>query len=153
MLPIPTFVVKIPILSSPLSITYTSSEFCPRWGILNSVTLGVLPTSNLFAPFLLFNVIFWPVLNGWFGMWIVLVGIETVSLISPVTLSTSIAPPEVVPTPTDWGPLKYIISFTSDVNLLVLTGILILLLSTSTLEPKVCAIPVCLWTLITFLKS
>ena len=92
-------------------------------------------------------------MNGWFGTCIVRVGIETVSFISPVTLSTLIAPPDVVPTPTDCGPLKYTISLTFDVNLVVLTGILILLFNTSTLEPKVWAIPVCLWTLITFLKS
>ena len=106
MLPIPTLVVKIPILSCPLLIMYTSSEFWPKWGTLNSVTNGVVPTSNLFAPFLLFNVTFWPVLNGWFGIWIVLVGIDNTSFKSPITVSTSIAAPFVVPTPTDWGPLK-----------------------------------------------
>ena len=153
MLPIPTLEVKIPILFWPLFITYTSSEFCPIWGTLNSLTSGVVPTSNLLAPFLLFNVTFWPVLNGWFGIWIVLVGIDTVSFISPIILSTFIAPPEVVPTPTDWIPLKYIISSTSDSNLVVSTGILILLFNTSMLEPKVCAIPVCLNTLITFLNG
>ena len=76
------------------------------WGTLNSVTKGVLPTSNLFAPFLLFKVTFWPVLNGWFGIRIVLVGIDTTSFTSPTNVFTSIAPPFVVPTPTDWGPLK-----------------------------------------------
>ena len=142
MLPIPTLVVKIPILSSPLSITYTSSEFCPTWGTLNSVTLGVLPTSKRFAPFLLFNVTFCPVLKGWLGIWIVLVGIDVLSTISPTILSTLIAPPGVVPTPTDWGALKYIISFDSEVNCLVLTGILISLFNMSMFDPRVWAIPV-----------
>ena len=126
-------------------------------GILNSLTRGVLPTSKRFAPFFLFKVIFWPVLNGWFGIWIVLVGIDTVSFIPPIILSTSIAPPDVVPTPTDWGPLKYTISLTSDSNLVVLTGILILLFNTSILDPAVWAIPTSparpLCIRITFLKS
>ena len=106
MLPIPTLVVKIPILSGPLLITNTFSEFSPKWGTLNSVTSGVLPTSKRFAPFLLFKVTSCPVLNGWLGIWIVLVGIETTSFKSPTNLSTSTAAPFVVPTPTDWGPLK-----------------------------------------------
>ena len=122
MLPIPTLVVNIPILSLSFLITYTSREFSPKWGTLNSVTSGVLPTSKRFAPFLLFKVTFWPVLNGWFGIWIVLVGIDTVSFISPIILSTLIAPPDVVPTPTDCGPLKYTTSLSSDTNLVVLTG-------------------------------
>ena len=70
------------------------------------MTKGVVPTSNLFAPFLLFKVIFWPVLKGWSGIRIVLVGIDTFSFNPPTTVSTLIAPPGVVPTPTDWGPLK-----------------------------------------------
>ena len=73
---------------------------------MNSLTSGVLPTSKRFAPFLLFKVTFWPVLNGWFGIRIVLVGIDTTSFKSPTNVSTSIAPPTVVPTPTDCGPLK-----------------------------------------------
>ena len=68
-------------------------------------------------------------------------------------MSTSIAPPFVVPTPTDWGPLKNITSLGSDSNFVVLTGILILLFRASTLDPAVCATPVCLSTLITFLAS
>ena len=106
MLPIPTLVVTKPILSGPLFITNTSVEFKPKNGNLNSVTRLVLPTSNLFAPFLLFNVNFWPFTNGWFGMRIVLVGIETSSATPPINSCTFIAPPTVVPTPTDWGPLK-----------------------------------------------
>ena len=135
MLPIPTLEVKIPILFWPLFITYTSSEFCPIWGILNSVTRGVVPTSNRFAPTLLFKVTFWPVLNGWFGIRIVLVGIDTTSFKSPIKVSTSIAPPFVVPTPTDWGPLKNITLSGCESNFVVLTGILILLFRASTLEP------------------
>ena len=106
MLPMPTLVVTSPILSGPLLITNTSVEFCPKNGNLNSLTNGVLPTSKRFAPFLLFKITFWPVIKGWFGKWSVLVGIEVLFLISPTTLSTLIAPPAVVPTPTDWGPLK-----------------------------------------------
>ena len=118
---------------------------------MNSVTNGVVLTSKRFAPTLLFKVSFWPVLNGWFGMWIVLVGMDVLSTISPTILSTLIAPPGVVPTPTDWAELKYIISLTSDSNFLVWTGILIWLFKTSIFDPRVCAIPTCLKTLITFL--
>ena len=75
---------------------------------------------------------------------------ERFCFISPTTYSTVVALPGVVPTPTDWGPLKYIISFILDSNFLVFAGILILLFKTSILDPKVCAIPVYLWTLITF---
>ena len=117
------------------------------------MTNGVRPTSKRFAPFLLFNVSFWPVLNGWFGIWIALVGIGVLSTISPTTLSTLIAPPDVVPTPTDWGALKYIISFVSESNFFVWTGILIWLFNISIFDPRVCAIPVCLCTLITFLNG
>ena len=92
-------------------------------------------------------------MNGWLGIWIVLVGIETTSFKSPTNLSTSTAAPFVVPTPTDWGPLKYIISLTSDSNFLVWTGILIWLFKTSIFDPRVCAIPTCLKTLITFLNG
>ena len=106
MLPIPTLVVKIPMLSLPLFIIKTSSEFCPIWGTLNSVTKGVVPTSNLLAPFLLCKVTFCPVLNGWLGRWIVLVGIDKFWFVSPTTYSTLVAPPLVVPTPTDCFPLK-----------------------------------------------
>ena len=80
-------------------------------------------------------------MNGWFGIRIVLVGMETFSLISPITDSTVIALPGVVPTPTDWGPLKYIISFFFELNFLVFAGILILLFKTSTLDPKVWPAP------------
>ena len=68
-------------------------------------------------------------------MRIVLVGIDATSFKSPIKVSTSIAPPFVVPTPTDLGPLKYITSSGSDSNFVVLTGILIVLLRASTLEP------------------
>ena len=136
--------VTKPILFSPLSITNTSVEFAPRNGNLNSVTKGVVPTSKRFAPTLLFNVSFCPVLNGWFGIWIVLVGIDVLSIISPMILSTLVAPPAVVPTPTDCAELKYMISFTSESNFFVCTGILILLFKTSILEPRVWAIPTCL---------
>ena len=81
MLPMPTLVVTNPMLSGPLLITNTSVEFCPKNGNLNSFTRGVLPTSKRFAPFLLFNITFWPVINGWFGKWRVLVGIEIFFLI------------------------------------------------------------------------
>ena len=87
-------------------MTNTSVEFVPINGSLNSVTRGVRPTSKRFAPALLFRVSFCPVLNGWFGIWIVLVGIDVLSTISPTTLSTLVAPPGVVPTPTDWAELK-----------------------------------------------
>ena len=70
------------------------------------MTKGVRPTSKRFAPTLLCNVSSWPVLNGWFGIWIVLVGIDVLFTISPTTLSTLVAPPEVVPTPTECGALK-----------------------------------------------
>ena len=106
MLPIPTLVVTRPILSGPLSITYTLVEFCPVNGNLNCCCNGLVDTSNLFAPFRLFKISSWPVLNGWFGIRIVLMGIETVVFKSPINVSTSIAPPTVVPTPTDWAGLK-----------------------------------------------
>ena len=106
MLPIPTLVVTNPILSVPLLITNTSVEFDPKNGSLNSVTRLVVPTSKRFAPFRLLIVNFWPLVNGWFGIRIVLVGIETWLSNPPINSSTSIAPPTVVPTPTDWGPLK-----------------------------------------------
>ena len=75
------------------------------------------------------------------------------STISPITLLTLVAPPGVVPTPTDWGALKYITSLISELNFLVWTGILILLFKTSIFEPSVWATPTCLKTLITFLKG
>ena len=106
MLPIPTLVVTNPILSGPLLITNTSVELAPKKGNLNSVTRLVVPTSNRLAPLRLLIVNFWPLVNGWFGIRIVLVGIDTFSDKPPVNESTSIAPPTVVPTPTDWGPLK-----------------------------------------------
>ena len=134
-------------------MTNTSVEFAPINGSLNSVTKGVRPTSKRFAPALLFRVSFCPVLNGWFGIWIVLVGIDVLSTISPMILSTLVAPPAVVPTPTDCAELKYMISFTSESNFFVCTGILILLFKTSILEPRVWAIPTCLKTLITFLSG
>ena len=138
-------------MSGPLSITKTSVEFWPTNGNLNSVTRGVRPTSKRFAPFFLFKINFCPVLKGWLGICNVLVGIEIVSFISPTILSTFIAPPAVVPTPTDCGPLKKIISLKSDSNWVVFTGMVIRLFKTSTVEPSVCAIPACLCTLITFL--
>ena len=73
---------------------------------MNSATFGVLPTSNLFAPLLLFNLTFCPVLNGWFGKCIVLVGMDKFCFVSPTTYSTVVALPAVVPIPIDWGPLK-----------------------------------------------
>ena len=106
MLPIPTLDVTKPILSGPLLITNTSVEFEPKNGNLNSVTRLVVPTSKRFAPFRLLIVNFWPLKNGWFGMRIVLVGIETWLSNPPINSFTSIAPPGVVPTPTDWAPLK-----------------------------------------------
>ena len=82
-------------------------------------------------------------------MWIVLVGIDKLFLVSPITCSTSIAPPAVVPTPTDCGPLKNLMSFLSDANCFVSTGMNIWLFNMSIWEPNVWAIPACLWTLIT----
>ena len=134
--------VRIPILSGPLLITYTSRVFLPTWGTLNSVTLGVLPTSNLLAPLFLTKVTFCPVLNGWFGTCIVLVGIDKSFTTSPTKYFTLVAPPLVVPTPTDWGPLKYTKSFVLDSNFLVFTGILIWLFNTSITDPEVWAIPI-----------
>ena len=128
----------------------TSVVFWPVNGNLNVLTTSVGPTSNLNAPFLLLRFTFCPVLNGWLGIWIVRVGIDKLLLVSPITWSTSIAPPAVVPTPTDWGPLKNIKSFLSETNFLVLTGINIWLFNTSISEPKVWAIPACLCILITF---
>ena len=106
MLPIPTLVVTSPILSGPLSITNTSVELFPKNGNLNCDCSGVVDTSNLFAPFRLFKISLWPVSNGWFGIRIVLVGMETVFFNPPINVSTSIAPPTVVPTPTDCAGLK-----------------------------------------------
>ena len=102
----PTFVVTKPILSGPLLITNTSDELAPKNGSLNSWTKFVLPTSNLFAPFRLLIVIFCPFLKGWLGILIVLVGMETSVTLSPMNVSTLIAPPIVVPIPTDCLPLK-----------------------------------------------
>ena len=67
----------------------------------------------------------------------VLVGIGKFCFVSPITYSTTVAPPEVVPTPTDCGALKYTKSLIFDSNFFVLTGILILLFKTSTFDPNV----------------
>ena len=135
-------------------ITYKSWELKVS-GILNVCTNPFVDTPiEVLSPAAIFKVTFWPVLNGWLGRWIVLVGTGILVLTSPTTFSTLIALPDVVPTPTDWGALKKITSFFLDSNFLVLTGILILLLRTSILEPNVCAAPAtptALWTLITFL--
>ena len=72
----------------PLLITNTSVESAPTNGNLNSCTKFVVPTSNLFAPFCLLIVNFCPFLNGWFGILIVLVGIETSDTLSPTNVST-----------------------------------------------------------------
>ena len=70
-------------------------------GTLNSATLGVLPTSNLSAPIFLNKVTLCPVLNGCLGRCIVLVGIDKSCTTSPTIYFTLVAPPGVVPTPTD----------------------------------------------------
>ena len=87
-------------------------------------------------------------------MCIVLVGIDRSCTTSPTIYFTLVAPPGVVPTPTDWGPLKYTISFFLDSNFLVFTGILIWLFNTWIVDPRVWAMPIpppsFLCTLITF---
>ena len=136
-----------PILLLSFLITKTSVEFCPTNGSLNSVTFGVLPTSNLKAPLFLLIVNLWPDTKGWFGIWIVRVGIDTLLLTFPINLFTFIALPVVVPIPTDWGPLKYIFSLLKDSNLFVLTGSIASVFKKSTFEPDVCATPTFLLTL------
>ena len=78
----------------------------PVSGIWKVWTAPVSETPSLAAPVLLLILTFCPVLNGWFGMRIVLVGIDTFSFISPTIYSVVWALPGVVPTPTDCGPLK-----------------------------------------------
>ena len=52
----------------------------PLSGIWKVCTSPLSETPNLADPVFLFNDTFWPVLKGWFGICIVLVGIDKFSL-------------------------------------------------------------------------
>ena len=150
-LPTPAAVVTIPMWSSSFLIINTSVVVSPWKGNVNvSAGEGVGETLNCELESAISDVdkpTFCPVLNGWFGMRMVLGTRPTSVLRSPMNVST-LWPIPVVPTPTDCLALKNIISFLLDSNFFVLTGTVKLLVNESTLEPKVWAIPEFLNTLI-----
>ena len=65
-----------------------------------ALTLFIPTVKELGFPAPFDKVTFWPVLNGWFGRYIALVGIEISDVVIPTVIILEIAPPSVKPTPT-----------------------------------------------------